>query len=367
MLSDRYCQLLTAYVDDEVSERERQAALRLLAQSPEARSLLKRLQENAEKVKSLPTRTLGPDFTRALLHKVGELQPATIPLQRAAAVRGVPAWIGGSVAAAILLTVMGVSYWFFNATKQAPEVANVPAPEVREDRGPLVASIIQGTVSKFGESGLHLNVVDLAQEKTQTRLTSELKSENAVHMELGCTNSAQAVDGLNQVLQKSGVKIVVDANAQAKLKTTPKTEILVYAENLSLEELTAILKQLGTTEQTKSAGDRQLKSLHVEAMSATDRAHVARLFGVDTKQLQPPPRELGKFIPAPQAGKKDKGENKAVKPAPRPDKLAMVIANEFGQDPAASPELQRFLESRRRAGQQPGTLQVVLVVRPAAA
>src|SRR5207245_2404434 len=105
---------------------------------------------------------------------------------------GIPTWLGAAAAAAILLAVASVSYWFFGPAQQ--QVA-----EIKEDRSPLVAAIIKGTVDRYGEPGIRVQVVDLDQEQTQTRLTNELKKQNSVHLELACKNSAEAVDGLHSV------------------------------------------------------------------------------------------------------------------------------------------------------------------------
>jgi hypothetical protein len=348
MLPDRYCELLTAFVDGELSQRQHKVVQRLLGKSPEARQVLEELEDNARKVKALPAQTLGHDFTQEVLHKVAVLQP--VGVRPSLARRGLPAWIGAAVAAAVLLAVTGVSYWFFSPDRQ-----------LREDRSPLVAAIIRGTTDRYAEPGIRVQVVDLGQEKTQTRLANELKKQNAVHLELACKDSAQAVDGLNAVLEKSGVKVLIDAIAQARLKAGP-TEILVYAENLSPEDLTQILGRLGARERIKDVLDRQFASVHVEALTPEYRDRVARRFGLDSKQLQPPPRgELAKFIVSPKENSKRAGTDSAQ---PQNHKFALVVTSDDGQNAAVSADFQRFLQARRP---QPGTLQIVLVVRPASA
>jgi hypothetical protein len=340
-------------VDGELSKRQHEAVLRLLEQSPEARVLLEELQENAGKLKALPLQAPDADFSREVLDRIKSL-PVRVATKAAGA--GFPNWIGIAAAAAVLLTVTAISYWFFSPARQPQVVDATP----KEDMSPMIARIIEGTSSRFAEPGIRVQVVELAQEKTQTRLANELKKQNAVHLELACKNSAQAVAGLNSVLKNNGVKVLVDAKAQARLKQGTKTEIVVYAENLRAEELAEILGQLGTSETSKSAAERQFASVHVETMTPEHRDRVAKLFGMDSKQLQPPPRgDLGKFIEAPRAvGKQTRGSGSA-KP-PQPDKFALVLASGTGADDSASADLQRFLQTRR---QQPGTMQIVLIVR----
>jgi len=358
MLPDRDCQLLTAFVDGELNERQHEALLRLLRESPEARLLLQDLEDNAGKLKALPAQTLGPDFSRAVLHRIKTL-PASGARPKQAAGR-IAGWVGPAAAAAILLAVAGVSYWFFSPPQQLP-VVNI---EPKEDRSPLVAKIIEGTVKRFADPAMQVNMADFAQEKTQTRLTDELKKQNAVHLELACKNSAQAVDGLSNALQKSGVNVLVDDKAKSQLKSGA-TVVLVYAENLRAEELTEILSRLGAREQIKNVIDRQFASVHIESLSPEYRDRVARRFGMDGKQLQPPPRgDLEKFIAAPPKVKGKKTGPDSVPPPRQADKFALVFAADDAENGAVSTELQRFLQTHRRQQGTPGTLQIVLVVRP---
>ena len=54
MLSEQILELLTAFVDGELSQRQRKAVMRVLQRSSEARDVLRQLQENAHRVKKLP-------------------------------------------------------------------------------------------------------------------------------------------------------------------------------------------------------------------------------------------------------------------------------------------------------------------------
>src|SRR5438876_916242 len=92
MLPDRYSELLTAFVDGELSQRQHKVVQRLLRKSPEARQVLDELEDNARKVKALPAQTLGPDFCREVLHGIEALPPAGVPVK--VATRGIPTWIG---------------------------------------------------------------------------------------------------------------------------------------------------------------------------------------------------------------------------------------------------------------------------------
>src|SRR5215831_7986877 len=74
MLSDQFRQLLTAYVDGELSSRQRKAVQRLLRRSPEARSLLLKLQEDARRLRALPRHRLGEVFTARVVRSAQQAQ-----------------------------------------------------------------------------------------------------------------------------------------------------------------------------------------------------------------------------------------------------------------------------------------------------
>ena len=64
MLPDRLCQLLTAYVDGELTVRRARAVQRLLERTPEARELLAQLRANAERLRALDEPEARPHLAR---------------------------------------------------------------------------------------------------------------------------------------------------------------------------------------------------------------------------------------------------------------------------------------------------------------
>ncbi|MBI1918023.1 MAG: hypothetical protein HYS12_25295, partial [Planctomycetes bacterium] len=102
MLPDQDRELLTAYVDGELSTRQRKSVVRLLRRSAEARELLLRLQADARELRALPRPHLAPDFSDGVLKVIGQsgLRPAFRP-DRAA----VPFWTLAAAAAAVLCAV----------------------------------------------------------------------------------------------------------------------------------------------------------------------------------------------------------------------------------------------------------------------
>src|SRR5260370_11149966 len=118
MLADDAIQLLTGFVDGELSSRQHKAALRLLHDSSEARELLLQLQENAHKIKQLPRRQLDARFASEVLLLIAERDVKPEQPFRAAAIRmrWLP-YVAVGMAAAVLFVVSlsGALYLAFYA------------------------------------------------------------------------------------------------------------------------------------------------------------------------------------------------------------------------------------------------------------
>src|SRR5215472_14227924 len=124
MLPDSDAQLLTAYVDGEVSSRQRKAVVRLLRRSPEARKLLRDLQDDARALRELPRPQLAPDFADSVLQAITRsgLRPPRPSVRPPAAV---PLWKVLSVAAAVLVAVGVSSYLYFSGILGGDRSASV--------------------------------------------------------------------------------------------------------------------------------------------------------------------------------------------------------------------------------------------------
>src|ERR1700722_15837592 len=106
MLPERLTQLLTAYIDGELSSRQRKAVTRLLRKSPEARKLLQEMQQDSMVLRKMPRKKIKQDLSRTLpgtIEPRGLKLPAPPPSPVAAGPRAaVPLWVV-LVAAAVLL------------------------------------------------------------------------------------------------------------------------------------------------------------------------------------------------------------------------------------------------------------------------
>jgi hypothetical protein len=343
MLSDRDCQLLTAFLDGELGARQHKAALRLLRRSSEARQLLRQLQEDSHALHGMPRHALPADFAARVMRVAAErgLHPGgTRPVVRP---RSIPTWAGLTAAAAVLLAVTAGSFLYFSGTQTPLEGERLARP----NPPPLPSEV-----------GYRFALRDLGKEGLPSRLEQEFRNDPGWHLAVASDNPSRTVERLQTAFSKKGVQLHVDPLARASLKKKrPRATYVVYAENLRPEELTAILRQVGHADPGK--GDSAL----LNPMSAQDRGRLAKLLGVPAVSLQPltgpaiPLREPP--IRLPDGQKEDKKAGPAPKEA---GGFAVVMALEGSGNPQA---VRRFLNSRRTY--RPGTVQVYFVLHEASA
>jgi hypothetical protein len=357
MLSDRHLELLTAFVDGELTHRQRKSVLRLLYQSSEARSVLQDFQENAHRLRELPRRKLGSDFAPQVLQMIADrgLQPALEP--RPVVRRHRQRWLMYAAAACLALAV-GLGIY----------IANRSSP----DTNTLVADKANDSPRVVPEAApLRVPFRELAEPSTRERLAKRLESETAVHLDVTVRDDASAVRRLRDVLAGQGIKTIVEPKAQAKLKDggQGKREYFVYAENIQTDELEAVLRQLAEVPRKAgwaaddSAKQPNLKStfesMVVTSLSAQDRNNLSSL-GVEVSQPVVRRRSQGEVRSFIEDAPRDNNPRVGVG-APKYERFAMVLAND-GEKGSLSEEVKAFLASRQ---QRPGTVQVLFVIRQA--
>lgn len=134
MLSERERNLVTAFVDGELSTRQRRYVVRLLHRSREARRLLRKLQLDSTQLRQLEPPALTVDLSGAVLQEIARRELAPVRrkalVELASATAQVPVWFGLASAAAVLLVVGASSYFFFITT---PRNGEAPAQAVAQD------------------------------------------------------------------------------------------------------------------------------------------------------------------------------------------------------------------------------------------
>src|SRR2546421_1573175 len=117
MLSDKQKELLTAYVDGEVSARQRRLVARLVRKLPAARQLLHELEKDSRQLTALPRKKPPREIVRQVLRQTaahGAPIPATPSTLATPAAAGMPSWVSITLAASVLAAITLGSYLFFS-------------------------------------------------------------------------------------------------------------------------------------------------------------------------------------------------------------------------------------------------------------
>jgi hypothetical protein len=112
MLSEQERQLLSGYLDRELTRSEHRQATELLKLSPEAKALFQKLRQDSSRLQRLPQHSPDPDFIQGLLQAIGE-QPSPIIKELDEYPATIPLWKGYAAAGALLLAVATSSFIFF--------------------------------------------------------------------------------------------------------------------------------------------------------------------------------------------------------------------------------------------------------------
>ncbi len=397
MLSDQLRQLLTAYVDGELTNRQRKAVQRLLRRSPEARALLGRLQEDARRLHALPRQHLGGEFTARVMHGVRQRQ-AEERRRQAAREAALPLWVSLAAAAAVLVAVSLGSFVYFTHSapsspvasrgSPSPEPAPVPPPEpdgktdpgttladspkppdrpqepapleqlpmpiaVNNDKpqepvnpGAVIASETpQPEMEMFKPAVVKppFALLEDVRAIQADRLRKALGKETALRVELPCGDTAKGFRRLQLALKEVGISLAIDAAAQNRLdKPRLRSNYVLFVEDLTAEELARVLAKLGRDDkkaaEARPKPDGQFSKMVVNLLSDADRKELSDVLRVEARQLQ--------------AGS---GKGKGT------ERLALAVTYNPERPRANSPEVKRYLEGRKPG--RPGALQVLLVLR----
>ena len=364
MLSDQVTQLLTAFVDGELSQRQRKAVMRVLHKSSEAREFLRQLQENAHKVKQLPRRKVEPSLVDAVMQAIAEqqAQPKQPAAPRMVRRRRWLPYVSAAMAASLLIGVVSIFAWkafkdqeekkgegtLVKKADRTPERKPTPDPEPAPPRtNPLLGQIIEGTFVGAAKLPapvtLTLPFAELQPNKKLADLASAIERIPAIHLDIIVKSNTTAMDRLKDVLKYRGITLVTDQSAAKSLasKNQAKVEYLVYAENLSADELTKLMRELSESyvvgQKNKQRNEASpYQKVTVAPIVQDEKQKVAKLLGVDPTTMEP-------------KGKNGKPEEK---------RLAVVLPTSAGSQPSA--EVRQFVNQRRQP--TPDAVQVLIKI-----
>jgi hypothetical protein len=362
MLSDQLLQLLTAFVDGELSQRQRMEVVQLLEKSSEAREILKQLQENAHRLKMLPRHKVEPslvdDIMQAINEHKSQPKPASAPGTRRR--RWMP-YLAATLAASLMVAAIGLMYWkatqetnpgpkenFVDNNNPKPEPKPAPEPQPTPKRvNPnlaVLSKITGATVHDFASvvPDFSASFAELKKDgKATGRLVAELNREKSVQLEVTVKSNSEAMKRLQYVLKYQDIKVVADPGVY-KPVDNKKVEYLVYADNLTRDELTKLVNELSDSYVVGNNGNQKTVATPYQKVTVTplaqdEKLKVAKLLGVDAKTL----------------------ERKEAKSGKSERVVLLLPRTADAKQPSA--EVRQFVNQRR--GAQPGAVQVLIKIR----
>jgi negative regulator of sigma E activity len=350
-MHEEHGELLTAFIDGELTRRERIDVLRLLNKSSDARGMLWQLQQNSLAVKQLPAKTLPADFSSKIVDIVAKMEtppaateapaPASMPTPASAVRFGPKAAIRLAWAAGLLLAVAGgLFYFFYEPDPQQIVKSDEPPPPVVVTTPKDEPKIEPKVTPKDDPKPFDGRFVfaELKQPAQRALFEKELTKARSVRVDLIVKNSFKA-------LERLGSKLKFD------VKKTKEKEHRIFVENLAPADVAGFLGELAEKDKGIFA------DMQIRPMSSKDQVELCAVLGIDQTELANPKIKVPDVIPIPDKDKKD-SSSPAVKSLQIPDRPALLLTR------ADAAQIRNFIGQRRLL--KPGTVQVLFVISTAA-
>lgn len=419
-------ELLTAAIDGELTPAEQKVAQRALRQSEAARQLLAQLKADAGRLKKLPRVSAPPELAENILGAIRERAIMPTPLPPASrrsrfdwAVLSV--WVNVATAVAVLLIISFASFMYFDASKEyqtkldqvrneakqrslLPDGPGTARPSLVE-RGPQPKEItpeigvarLPGPSPEFGPSPrevpsdirvapphdplpeiepFDLNKIRVSQlidmqelskdEQVRKKLTSEMKKDELVRLDLFCQSTPKALELVNNAFKARGITVITDGYVQERLSKKRATELVIFTEAMSPEEVSQLLTALATDDSKSGAGE--FETVVAAPFLPGDLTRLGQLLGISNVLPKPAGGKEKVDITKPlQAGTaKDLAEAMAKMGTgssrpPKPEKVAVIVAySPMNPHPTASKEIKQFLDRRGERKSDAKSLMLVL-------
>jgi hypothetical protein len=211
--------------------------------------------------------------------------------------------------------------------------------------------------------GMHDLSHDVA---ARTKLASEMKKDELIRLDLFCQTTPRALELVLTALKARGITPVSDSFVTDRLKKKAATEVMIFTESLSPDEVAQLLTALGSDD--AKSGEGEFDKLVAAPFLPADLDRLGRLLGVPNVLPKPATGKAGIDIrkPLPEgtanhvaATLTKMGSTSAPKKA---EKIAVVVAySPMNAQPSASKEIKQFLD--RRGERRPDAKPLMLVLR----
>jgi hypothetical protein len=220
-------------------------------------------------------------------------------------------------------------------------------------------------------------VTDFEQEAGRKRLSEELRDARIVRLELPCLHGTRAFERLQRAAQSLQLALLIDKQAQDRIKMKWRTSYLVYLEGVTPNEVTRLVEQIRSEDRKRTSDKKEpeFDRLVLTRMSQQQGQEWSSLLGIEPQTSEPAsPSSLTNPPANPlRGGSQDKSAQSSLGkgnvPRNKPDKkaedqrriYAPVFALNAGRPASNSEEIKLFLEKRTPV--RSGTVRVFLVLR----
>lgn len=421
-------ELLTAAIDGELTPAERKVAQRALRQSEAARQLLAQLKADAARLKKLPRVSAPSELAENVLGAIRERAIMPTPLPPASRRSRfdwtvLSVWVNVATAVAVLLVISFASFMYFDASREyeakldlvryeakqrtllpdgpgaarpnlvergpqpkeiTPEIGVVrrlpdPSPEIGPIPREVVADIrVAPPKDPLPEiEHFDLNKIRISQffdihelstdEKARKKLAAEMKKDELIRLDLFCQATPKALELVSAGFKTRGITVITDSFVQERLKKKLATELVIFTEAMSPEEVSQLLTALGSDDAKSGAGE--FETVVAAPFLPGDLTRLGQLLGIPNVLPKPAGGKEKVDITKPlQAGTaKELAEAMAkmgtgTGQPPKPEKVAVIVAySPMNPHPTASKEIKQFLD--RRSDRKSDAKPLMLVLR----
>jgi hypothetical protein len=407
-------ELLTAAIDGELTPAERKTAQRLLRESEAARILLAQLKADASRLKKLPRVPAPAELAENVLNVIQEraIAPTPLPPVRRNTTRFnwamVPIWVNLATAAAILIVISFGSYMYFAASRDyyanldrsrdqakerhlsLPAEGNKPGAIERgpqpKEVDPGSGALAQNSPKPESELGprprvvvpdfladrplenpeiepFDLNKIRVSQlfdmhelpkdDSLRKKLSSEMKKDELIRLDLFCQTTPKALDFVAAGLKARGITAITDGFVQDRLRKKLPTELVIFTEALTPEEVAQLLTALGAEDVKNGAGE--FETVVAAPFLPADLTRLGQLLGVPSVLPKPAKGKQGPDIskPLPEGTAQHVAATLAGmgtgSTARKLEKVAVVVAySPMNPHPTTSKEIKQFLDRGER-------------------
>jgi hypothetical protein len=200
-------------------------------------------------------------------------------------------------------------------------------------------------------------------ESMRKKLAAEMKKDELIRLDLFCQTTSKALDQVVAALRTRGVTAINDSFVQDRFKKKLPTEVMIFTDAMTPDEVAQLLTALGADDAKSGAGE--FETLVAAPFLPADLDRLGRMLGAPNVLPKPvkgkPQVDIRKPLPEGTANQLANALAKMGSGSPKPGNVAVVVAySPMNSNPASSKEIKQFLDRRGERKSEAKPLMLVL-------